>query len=56
MLITESELELLKATKSENEWNDACDKIKDARDGQYPPDWYVKVLASGLMHQICSKF
>lgn len=49
MNITEQELEKLKSTKSETEWNAACDEIKRARGGQYPPDWWTEVVMSGLM-------
>jgi hypothetical protein len=33
-------------------WNTACNAIKLARDGQYPPDWYHRVLASGLPEKL----
>lgn len=49
MNITEQELEKLKATKSETEWNATCDEIKRARGGEYPPDWWAKVAMSGIM-------
>lgn len=48
-MITPEELQELELTTNADEWNAACDKIKAARGGQYPPDWYAKVLASGLM-------
>lgn len=50
--LTEAELELLKQTKSETEWNAQCDAIKSARDGQYPPDWYPLIVLSGLFARI----
>jgi len=46
--MTNDELEKLKSTKSENEWNVCCDQIKKAHNG-YPDDWYQKVVLSGLM-------
>jgi hypothetical protein len=53
--ITQEEISALKATKSENDWNEQCDKIKAARGGQYPPDWWPLVVMSGLMTEIqCS--
>jgi hypothetical protein len=49
MPITETELTLLKSAKTDAAWNAACDEIKAARGGQYPPDWYDKVIAAGLL-------
>lgn len=46
--LTDAELEALSASKSEEEWNKICDDVKRARGGGYPPDWYQRVLASGL--------
>jgi hypothetical protein len=50
--ITEAELNALRATKNEQDWNKACDVIKKARDGSYPPDWWAKVKLSGLMDSV----
>jgi hypothetical protein len=52
MNLTDEELQNLKDTKSEQEWNNTCDEVKRARGGQYPPDWYAKVLATGLAHEV----
>lgn len=49
--LTEQELTKLKATKNETEWTTICDKVKATRNGQYPQDWFVKVLASGLAYK-----
>lgn len=54
--LTESELARLKATKSEDEWNAACDAVKDARGGQYPHDWYQKVLGSNWIAPLHASF
>jgi hypothetical protein len=55
-ILTEAELETLKACRSDDEWNDACLAIKKAHGGQYPYDWYGKVLATGLMAEVVKKF
>jgi hypothetical protein len=52
MNITEAELLSLNRTKSEEEWNNVCDEIKQARDGAYPPDWWPVVMQSGLAREI----
>lgn len=50
--LTQEEITRLKATKSEQEWNDVCDEIKTARAGQYAPDWWPRVMQSGLAAEI----
>lgn len=48
MDITQDELKKLKSSKTMEEWDATCDAIKAARGGQYPPDWFRKVMMSGL--------
>ena len=36
MSLTEQETKELKSIKKENDWYQACDKIKKRRNGQYP--------------------
>lgn len=55
-LITDEEIALLRACGSEEEWNATCDKIKKTRGGQYPNDWWPKIVQSGMMRSIVSKF
>lgn len=55
MNLTEAELNELKNTKNETEWNALCDKIKAARKGSYPPDWFNKVLLTGVISEIAAK-
>lgn len=52
MVITEQEIQKLKDTKNEIQWNAVCYEIKAARDGAYPPDWWPKMMMSGLIDQI----
>ncbi len=47
-MLTEEQLEKLKNSKSEKEWNSICDAIKTANGGEYPKDWFMRVLVSGL--------
>jgi|15BtaG_2_1085339.scaffolds.fasta_scaffold01248_11 hypothetical protein len=53
-MITDAELDLLRATKNESEWNAACDTIRKNHAGTYPADWGTKVLVSGLASQVSS--
>lgn len=56
MNITDDEIEKLKNSKTESEWNAACDDIKRARKGMYPPDWWPKVQQSGLLREVAARF
>jgi hypothetical protein len=51
MNLTNEELKALKESKNSDEWNAACDAVKKARNNSYPPDWFVKVLLSGVAAQ-----
>lgn len=56
MNITDQEIEMLEAVQTEDEWNEACDKIKQVRNNQYPSDWWGKVRMSGLMDRVFARF
>lgn len=42
-----SVIELMKSSKSEQEWNDNCDKVKVANNG-YPEFWFKAIILSGV--------
>jgi hypothetical protein len=46
--LTQQELDELKAARDGVAWDALCDKIRAARGGSYPSDWYSKVIAPGL--------
>ena len=54
--ITKEELERLEACQTADEWADACDAVKAARDGNYPEDWWPKVKLSGMMDRILERW
>lgn len=54
--LTPSELEILEQCQSAKEWNDACDKIKAARNGEYPNDWWSVMKLSGRMDKIFTRW
>lgn len=54
MNLTEAEMDKFRNTKSEREWNAVCDEIKAARNGSYPPDWFAKMMMTGLMSAIAA--
>jgi len=41
-------IELMSSSKNESEWNDNCDKVKEACNG-YPDFWYNTIILSGLL-------
>lgn len=45
-------LDLMKSSKSEKEWNNNQDAVKEAHANQFPDWWYDKVIASGLYYTI----
>ena len=44
-------IELLKSSKTKDQWNENTDKIKAAFGG-YPEWWYATVVTSGLMDSV----
>lgn len=46
--ITTEEVERLKSTMTAEEWHRECDAIKAARTGEYPGDWYYRIVQSGI--------
>jgi hypothetical protein len=48
MNLTSEEIKSLENAKTESEWNKICDQIKVKRDGNYPEDWYEKVVLKNL--------
>jgi hypothetical protein len=49
--LTNDEMLDLGKTRSAREWDDVCDRIKAARGGHYPPDWWARIQQSGFMAQ-----
>ena len=54
--ITEAELTRLENCNNEKDWSDACEAFKEARGGQYPSDWWAKVMQSGLATRLAAKW
>lgn len=54
--LTNDEITKLINTKSAKEWNAVCDLIKKSRGGTYPPDWWQKVIQSGLAATVQDKW
>lgn len=56
MKISNEEIQELESSKSADEWNAACDRMKAKRMGVYPDDWWEKVKMSGMMDRVSAKF
>ena len=54
--ITNEELSMLEACQSAEDWREACDKIKGAREQCYPDDWWNKVKLTGMMDRILARW
>lgn len=54
--LTLPELLLLEGARTEAEWEACCDIVKEARGGQYPPDWFQVMNLSGRMDRIFKRF
>ncbi len=56
-VVTQDEVILLMdSSKTEQEWNDNCDKVKAAHDGRYPDYWFMSIVLSGLRDRCVEKF
>jgi hypothetical protein len=44
-------IDLMKSSKSDNEWNDNCAKVKTEFGGHYPDFWYAAIIQSDLVNQ-----
>ena len=54
--MTEQEVvDLMKSSKSEEDWNANCDRVKEANGG-YPPFWYRAIVASGLAREVSARW
>lgn len=51
----EGVIELMKSSRSSDEWGENCDKVKKANGG-YPGFWYEKIIRSGLSNEIGAKW
>ena len=54
--LTSDEETQLRNARTEAEWNATCSAVKRARGGQYPDDWYGRVVLSGLAGRKAAEF
>jgi len=49
-------IKLMQNSTSENDWNNNCDKVKAAHNGQYPTYWYAAIILSGVFNSTKNKW
>ncbi len=54
--LTDDEVKMMGASATEAQWNNNCELVKRAHGGGYPHDWYLKIIASGLMGRTADAF
>lgn len=47
---------LMESSKSAEEWDANCDKVKAACNGMYPPFWHSAIMLSGVASRTLAKF
>lgn len=53
--MTDDEVQMMKSSRTEEQWNENCDAVKKAHGG-YPADWYKKIVMSGVLRETASAF
>ena len=48
-------IDLMKSSKSEQEWNANADIVRSKYDG-YPDFWFMAIIASGIASEVLSGF
>ena len=52
----EQVVSLMESSKSEEEWNANCDKVKAAHNNDYPNWWYKEIVMSGILSKTQAKW
>jgi hypothetical protein len=45
--LTQDEIEMIKEA-TEQTWDEICSEIRNRRGGEYPPDWWEKIVMGGI--------
>lgn len=51
----ENVVDLMKSSKSVEEWNLNCDRVKEANQNDYPEFWFSAIIQSGVAALITGK-
>lgn len=54
--MSEKEVDLMRNSGSEQEWEKNCDIVKANHGGQYPEDWYARIVLSRAMRDTTAKW
>lgn len=44
-------ISLMLNSKSEEDWNNNCDTVKAAHNGQYPSYWFLDIIMGGILNK-----
>lgn len=47
---------LMESSSSDQEWDDNCDRVKEANHGNYPGFWFRAIVLSGLAKRVTAKW
>ena len=50
-MLTNKEINDLRSSRTEKEWNAVCAKLKAKHNGKYPSDWHEKIILSGILNR-----
>lgn len=48
MMTKQEVIDLMRSSKTEEEWNENCEKVKEAHGGQYPDYWFASIIIGTL--------
>lgn len=54
--MTDEEFAEICAAQTEVQYHEAVQRIKRARDGEYPDDWWARVVQSGTLRKITARW
>ena len=55
-MLKEDAVKLMSSSKTEEEWNANCDKVKAAHNGDYPDYWFDAIMSSGVAWRVSMNF
>jgi len=54
--MTDAQVALMASSNSAADWQNNLEQVQKEHDGQYPDDWYAKIIESGLVRRVATKF
>lgn len=54
--LRDDEFNAICAAQTEKQYYEAVDQMKRARNGEYPPDWWPRMVQSGMLRKISARW